>query len=100
MATEAQRRAVKKYDAEHIKHLHLKLNRKTDNDIINHLESQESVQGYIKRLIRDDMSQDENIVKWLYELAINTHDEPISPSEIIRRIEEGGFRTFVIERKS
>ena len=57
MATEAQRRAVKKYDAENIKHLHLKLNRKTDNDIINHLEMQENTQGYIKRLIREDMSR-------------------------------------------
>ena len=58
MATEAQRRAVKKYDAENIKHLHLKLNRKTDNDIINHLEMQENTQGYIKRLIREDMKNE------------------------------------------
>ena len=55
MATEAIRRAVKKYDSTHTKQVHLKLNKSTDADIIKHLSEQESVQGYIKRLIREDM---------------------------------------------
>lgn len=54
MATEAQRRATAKYDAAHTKQVHLKLNISTDADIIEHLSKQESVQGYIKRLIRED----------------------------------------------
>lgn len=33
----------------------LKLSRTTDADIINQLDSQESIQGYIKELIRRDM---------------------------------------------
>ena len=55
MATEAQKRAVRKYDAKNTRQYHLKLNRTTDADIIGHLAGLESVQGYIKALIRDDM---------------------------------------------
>jgi hypothetical protein len=55
--TEAKRRAIKKYDANNTRQVHLKLNIKTDADILDHLEKQESVQGYIKRLIRDDMEE-------------------------------------------
>lgn len=33
------------------------LNRNTDQDIIEYLKSVESLQGYIKQLIRDDMRQ-------------------------------------------
>ena len=55
MATEAIRRAVRKYDAANTKQVHLKLNRKTDVEIIEHLDKQKNVQGYIKDLIRQDM---------------------------------------------
>lgn len=57
MATEAQRKAVARYDAENTVQLKLKLNRGTDADIIEHLEGQENKSGYIKQLIRDDISQ-------------------------------------------
>lgn len=55
MVSEAQKRAGKKYDEQNTKQIHLKLNLKTDADIIEKLESEESIQGYIKRLIREDM---------------------------------------------
>ena len=55
MATEAQRRATAKYDAAHTKQIHLKLNIKTDADILDHLAKQVSVQRYIKLLIRADI---------------------------------------------
>ena len=58
MATEARRRAVKKYDKAHTKQLHLKLNLESDADILNHLEQKQNVQGYIKQLIREDMNRD------------------------------------------
>ena len=35
----------------------LKLSRNTDAEIIKHLEQQENIQGYIKRLILEDMSR-------------------------------------------
>lgn len=55
MATEAQRRAQAKYDKANTKGVYLKLNLTTDADIIEHLASKQSVQGYIKQLIRRDM---------------------------------------------
>lgn len=57
MATEALKRAVKKYDAANTKQVHLKLNIKTDADIIRRLEGMDNVQGYIKSLIRADMGR-------------------------------------------
>ena len=55
MATEAQKRAVLKYDAANTIQLHLKLNKKTDADILEFLGRQENIQGYIKELIREDI---------------------------------------------
>lgn len=56
--TEAQKRAQKKYDEAHKKDfrmIQLKLNRETDADIIDKLESSGNIQGYIKNLIRSDI---------------------------------------------
>lgn len=57
MTTEAQKRATLKYDSANTRQYHLKLNLKTDADIIKHLERKESIQGYIKELIRADMAK-------------------------------------------
>ena len=53
----AQRRAVQKYDAANTKQIKLKLNVKTDADILQHLATQDNIQGYIKKLIREDMNR-------------------------------------------
>ena len=37
----------------------IRLNRKTDTDIIERLKAQQSKQGYVKRLIRQDIGGDE-----------------------------------------
>lgn len=39
MATEAQIKAQKKYDAENTRQVHLKLNRRTDEDVLEKLDS-------------------------------------------------------------
>lgn len=54
--SEAQMRAQTKYDAENTVQIHLKLNRKTDADILERLDQVESKQGYIKELIRKDVN--------------------------------------------
>ena len=54
---EAHALAVRKYDAKNTKQYHLKLNLGTDADIIAKLETVDSLQGYIKRLIREDISK-------------------------------------------
>lgn len=58
MATEALKRAIKKYDAANTVQVHLKLNKKTDSDIITLLRSKKNVTGYVKRLIREDMNRE------------------------------------------
>lgn len=59
MATsEAQKRAIAKYDAQNTVTVHLKLNRRTDADIIDRLGLSGNKQGYIKDLIRQDIRQD------------------------------------------
>lgn len=55
MKTDAQKRASKKYDETHTVQIKLKLNKKTDHDIIQKLDSVHSKQGYIKELIRNDI---------------------------------------------
>lgn len=49
--------AQARYDAKATMQFHLKLNRKTDADIIEKLLSVENRQGYIKGLIRSDMEK-------------------------------------------
>ena len=53
--TEAIARAQAKYDAEKTQRIYLKLNIRTDNDILEHLEGRNK-QGYIKDLIRRDIA--------------------------------------------
>ena len=55
--TDAKRKAIAKYDAANTKQIHLKLNRNTDADILAQLDKVESIQGYIKELIRKDMGK-------------------------------------------
>lgn len=56
MSTEAQKAASARYDAKNTKLITLKLNLKTDADVLEHLDSVGNKQGYIKELIRKDMN--------------------------------------------
>lgn len=53
----ASLKAIRKYDRKNTKGLYLKLNLKTDSDIIDFMETKENKQGYIKKLIRADMQR-------------------------------------------
>lgn len=55
MTTDAQKAATAKYDKDNTKRLSLKLNLNTDADILKKLDSEKNVQGYIKKLIRNDI---------------------------------------------
>lgn len=57
MATEAQLRTQRKYDDANTRQVHLKLNRRTDEDVLARLDEVPSKQGYIKRLIRADIER-------------------------------------------
>ena len=55
--TEKKLTPQQKYDSFHTKRYNIKLNLETDADIIARLKSVESMQGYIKRLIREDIAK-------------------------------------------
>lgn len=46
-----------RYAAKTIRRYVINVNRNTDPDILNHLESIDNVQGYIKALIRSDLER-------------------------------------------
>lgn len=48
---------TKKYDENNTTRVQLKLNNKTDADIIAYLDSVDNKQGTIKRLIREEISR-------------------------------------------
>lgn len=54
MTSKAQAKASAKYDKANTKGVYLKLNTRTDADILDYLAKVDNVQGYIKRLIRAD----------------------------------------------
>ena len=55
--SDAQLRATAKYEAENTKRFTVKVNKRTESDILEALTKQESMQGYIKRLIREDIAK-------------------------------------------
>ena len=57
MASEALKRAIKKYDENNTVRYYFKFNKRTDADIIEKLEVVENRAGYIKELIRRDLGQ-------------------------------------------
>ena len=48
---------TKKYDENNTTRVQLKLNNKTDADILEYLDSVENTQGTIKRLLREEISR-------------------------------------------
>lgn len=57
MTTEAEKRAIAKYNKANTTQVVIRLNNRTDTDVIRHLKQQESQAGYIKKLIREDMQK-------------------------------------------
>lgn len=56
MATDAQKRAIAKYQKEKVQTRTIKFY-PADSDILEHLDSQPNKAGYIKALIREDMER-------------------------------------------
>lgn len=53
--------AINRYQKKNVIQLNIRLNKKTDADIIKALESCKSTQGYIKDLIRLDILRDNSV---------------------------------------
>ena len=60
MGSEAKARANARYNAANTRQVALRLNTRTDADVLERLDSLkgESKMGYIKRLIREDMERE------------------------------------------
>ena len=61
MYTQNQYKASMKYDATNTRQIKMKLNIKTDADILEKLDSVSNKQGYIKSLIRRDLNEHKTI---------------------------------------
>ena len=55
MVSEAKKKAQLRYDKDNTRQIILKLNTKTDADVIGKLESVGNKQGYLKDLVRDNL---------------------------------------------
>ena len=53
----AQTEYMANYEKENLRQIRLKINRKTEPDLLAWVEKQGNVQGYIKKLIRREMPQ-------------------------------------------
>lgn len=75
--TKAQSKASMKYKKENIKRVELNFNKKTEQDLIDYVESQNNVQGEIKRLIRARVdhnifnNKQIDLIRMLIDLRIN-----------------------------
>ena len=49
---------LNQYEKENIRQIRLKINRKTEPELLEWIEKQENIQGYIKRLILEDMERE------------------------------------------
>lgn len=58
MGSEAKRKANKKYDSINVIKLYVKLNKKTDADIIEYIKNAENKQGTFKKALRLLMQQE------------------------------------------
>lgn len=57
MTTDSQKKASAKWEAKSTVQVKLKLHRRHDRDILDKLDSSGNKQGYIKKLIRDDIAK-------------------------------------------
>ena len=55
----AQTEYMANYEKENLRQIRLKINRKTEPELLAWIEKQENIQGYIKRLILEDMAMAE-----------------------------------------
>ena len=48
------------YEKENLRQIRLKINRKTEPELLEWIEKQDNIQGYIKRLLLEDMEKEKD----------------------------------------
>ena len=81
MTENRKSKASAKYDAENTKRIYLKLNTKTDADIIGWLSTKGNTQGYIKDIVRRDMNMSEK--EYVVTLIGSTKDQDIETEQLV-----------------
>lgn len=82
-------KAAVAWDAKHTTRVAIKLNNNTDADILRHLETVGNKQGYIKRLIREDMKkEEEEKMNKTYSVTLSNSDCIFDERTGIATIEE------------
>ena len=112
MTSNAQKQASAKYDRSNTKSVLLKLNIRTDADILLKLQETQNKQGYLKELIRDDIRGKEEVLsvdtirylsqpvarkfglKKVYLFGSYARNEATESSDVDLLIEGGGDRTL------
>ena len=61
MSNESKYASQNKYDKNNTVQIKMKLNKNTDADILEFLETMENRQGYLKELIRNDIKKDARV---------------------------------------
>ena len=56
--TEAQKKATDKYFKKNIRQVVIKLNKVTDKDLIEFIDSLENIQGTLKQIIREKINKE------------------------------------------
>lgn len=51
---------LNKYEKDNLRQIRLKINRKTEPELLEWIEKQDNIQGYIKRLILEDMDKEKD----------------------------------------
>jgi len=55
--TEAQKKAKRNYESKAYRNFRIRVNQILEPELLEHLEKQKSIQGYILNLIREDMNK-------------------------------------------
>ena len=82
-----------RYDSKNRKSFAIKLNKKYDDDIIAKLESVESINGYVRQLIRDDITRTGSVPKTkkkegskMKNISIDNGNSFVSVQEAIAKV--------------
>ena len=63
-----------KYEKDNLRQIRLKINRKTEPELLEWIEKKDNIQGYIKRLILEDMKHMKKFEKECREAANEEKD--------------------------
>ena len=74
------------YEKENLRQIRLKINRKTEPELLEWIEKQDNIQGYIKKLIMNDLKEEKKMASRQYYVGSMVSDTAID--EMIANMQE------------